>query len=258
MLNHAHSHCIFDGQIYVDIYSLEEKRTVTYAIQDVEKHPDYREDQYGHDMALLKLPKPHVELSTGTDGQYILSPSELTYDWLEHPPMIRLNRYSVDKNYASCPDLDTNEAREATTLTVIGFGTTNFTVEDGPTGPSYDQLQGAKVKYLSNEECDEKYKSQSNLPRPGGKVVTDDMLCAYDPRKGTDACQVRTCARTFAASSLASLTSCIFKQGDSGGPLTGQVEVDVDGNVKYLRTLHGIVSWGLGCAMRHYPGKWYP
>jgi len=225
------AHCITEG-IYVDIYSLEEKKTMTYAIIQTIVHPNYRTDQYGHDMALLKLSKPHVELSTGTDGQYILSSAELNYDWTESPPMIRLHRYSLDSNsYATCPDMDTNEAGEVTTLTVIGFGTTQFSFSSGATGASYDQLQGAKVKYLSNEECDEKYKSKSNLPRPGGKVVTDDMLCAYEPREKRDACQ-----------------------GDSGGPLTGQVAVDVNGNVKYLRTLHGIVSWGLGCGLRQYPG----
>ena len=198
LIHNAPRHCIIEGQIYVDIYSLEAKKTVTHAVEDVEIHPKYGADHYGYDMALLKLSRPHVELSTGSDGQYILSSEELNYDWTKSPPMIRLHRYSLDSNsYATCPDLDTDEAREATTLTVIGFGTTQFSFSEGASGISYDQLQGADVKYLSNEECDEKYKSESNLVMPGGKIITDDMLCAYEPRKKRDACQVRTCVHDF-------------------------------------------------------------
>jgi len=54
-------------------------------------------------------------------------------------------------------------------------------------------------------------------------IVDETMLCAAEAEGGKDSCQ-----------------------GDSGGPL-----FSVDGGVA---TLHGVVSWGRGCAQKGYPG----
>lgn len=62
-----------------------------------------------------------------------------------------------------------------------------------------------------------------------GAGITDQMLCAgFVDEGGKDACQ-----------------------GDSGGPLSLR-ETTNDGNV--VDTIVGVVSWGIGCAEKKYPG----
>lgn len=78
-----------------------------------------------------------------------------------------------------------------------------------------DILQSVLVPIVSQEDCRAAY---GNRPNPA--VITDVMLCAgLLETGGVDSCQ-----------------------GDSGGPL-------VVGNV-----LHGVVSWGYGCALPGTPG----
>ena len=57
-------------------------------------------------------------------------------------------------------------------------------------------------------------------------AVTDNMLCAGYPAGGKDTCQ-----------------------GDSGGPLVCRRSSSTD-----VWELHGITSWGYGCARQKYPG----
>nr|XP_033783551.1 coagulation factor XII [Geotrypetes seraphini] len=78
-----------------------------------------------------------------------------------------------------------------------------------------DYLQEAMVPILSQELC--------KSPELHGSHLGDSMLCAGYPEGGTDACQ-----------------------GDSGGPLVCE-----DGE---KMVLHGVVSWGVGCALENKPG----
>merc|ERR1712110_149978 len=79
-----------------------------------------------------------------------------------------------------------------------------------------DALVSADVKVMSNDECRSRYGRQA----PGG--ITSRMMCASLP--GKDACQ-----------------------GDSGGPL-------VICSRSNDSTLIGIVSWGINCGKKEYPG----
>merc|ERR1712168_661199 len=77
-------------------------------------------------------------------------------------------------------------------------------------------LHKVTVPVVSDEDCNESYSGN-------GYSVADSMICAGLPEGGKDSCQ-----------------------GDSGGPFiageTGSEE------------LIGIVSWGIGCARKGYPG----
>jgi len=82
-----------------------------------------------------------------------------------------------------------------------------------------DELQKVKVKVWSNDECHESYGKDA----PGG--ITKNMMCANLP--GQDSCQ-----------------------GDSGGPL-----FTCDRNWRANGcSIIGIVSWGISCAEKNYPG----
>jgi len=94
-------------------------------------------------------------------------------------------------------------------VTVMGHGDTEFN------GTSSMELLEVEINAVSNEECQESYRSN----------FTDNMLCAADI--GEDSCQ-----------------------GDSGGPLVikgndahGSDDIQV-----------GVVSWGTGCAHPEYAG----
>jgi secreted trypsin-like serine protease len=79
-------------------------------------------------------------------------------------------------------------------------------------------LRTAQVPHVSDADCDDAYSDE-------GGIVRSDMICAGNLRHGG----VDTC------------------QGDSGGPM---VRRDAAGNWVQV----GIVSWGVGCGQRGYPG----
>jgi len=86
-------------------------------------------------------------------------------------------------------------------------------------GNSPDKLQEAEVTVMSNSKCTNEYGYSSS-------EIHDSMLCAsgYNSDGYVDACQ-----------------------GDSGGPLACE-----ESPGKWV--LHGVTSWGYGCAQASYPG----
>jgi len=95
---------------------------------------------------------------------------------------------------------------------ITGWGT----LSSGGSAPRF--LQEAKVRTVTNANCNTKYPNQ----------IHDSMLCAQGRNSNgavTDACQ-----------------------GDSGGPLV------CERSGKFY--LEGATSWGLGCAHADYPGVW--
>jgi len=101
------------------------------------------------------------------------------------------------------------------TVLVSGWGLVDYYDYDLP-----ENLNAASVQIISRDVCAEAYKEYED----DNLFITDNMICAGIWKLGgIDACQ-----------------------GDSGGPLAL-----VSGN---SRVLHGIVSWGKGCALPDYPG----
>lgn len=109
---------------------------------------------------------------------------------------------------------------------------TGFGVVDNK-GNQPDKLQYTNVQIVPLQECREQYqklyhKCKKQYPKQyeykctnNAELIDDSMLCAGYYRGGHDACQ-----------------------GDSGGPLVCRHEVDS----KQMYYLHGVVSWGDGCA----------
>lgn len=80
------------------------------------------------------------------------------------------------------------------------------------------RLRKVQVPFVSDSKCSQLYRNE------GYNFVPSDMLCAGDTsRGGKDSCQ-----------------------GDSGGPLLRRHEN------RWVQV--GIVSWGVGCGRRDYPG----
>jgi len=86
-------------------------------------------------------------------------------------------------------------------------------------GGQPDTLQEGEVTIVSDAECGSKY---------GSGVIDASMLCAQGTRGSdiVDACQ-----------------------GDSGGPLVCE-------NGQGYFEIHGVTSWGYGCADADFPGVW--
>ncbi|KAL3803199.1 hypothetical protein HJC23_003474 [Cyclotella cryptica] len=105
---------------------------------------------------------------------------------------------------------------------VMGWGDTT---EDDYTQKLADKLMEVSVNVISNDECDKSSGEIGGWSESYHGQISDKMLCAKD--NGQDACQ-----------------------GDSGGPLiikgkdgSGADDVQV-----------GVVSWGIGCANKNFPG----
>ncbi|KAL9187525.1 hypothetical protein ACHAXT_001628 [Thalassiosira profunda] len=232
------AHCLGNHAKYVDLYDVQLGRPKTYRIEQTMLHPLFDETVFGYDFGLAVLAENHVEAVTnrrhGEDFWGVKDAEE--YDWANAPPIIRLHRYpdegSAATKRAGCGALSQRQSEEVTTLTVIGYGATKFG-PDGASDPSHSVLQGADVHYLLNEECNEQYAKEldgATLPsRVDGKIITDDMLCAWDNDEGQDACS-----------------------GDSGGPLVAHLTTETGGGS--VPSQVGITSWGIGCALSKYPG----
>ena len=98
---------------------------------------------------------------------------------------------------------------------VMGWGTTS-------SGDLASALAEASVPVVSTSSC----VASGSYPGPPSTqlTVTDVMMCAGLPNGGTDACQ-----------------------GDSGGPLVAYGD-------DCQPVQWGIVSWGIGCALKDKPG----
>ncbi|MDQ7911396.1 serine protease [Phytohabitans sp. ZYX-F-186] len=107
-----------------------------------------------------------------------------------------------------------DESYDKGMFTIMGWGATR---DGSATQQRY--LRTAEVPYVSDRRCGRAYRDV------GHGYVASEMICAGDTeRGGVDACQ-----------------------GDSGGPM---VRRDAAG--EWIQV--GIVSWGLGCARRDFPG----
>jgi len=117
---------------------------------------------------------------------------------------------------------DANVPQVGDAVTVVGWGDVDPS-DEGQEMAIY--LQEVEVNAISNEECKASDGPYGSYAEGGG--ITENMLCAREEGGGEDSCQ-----------------------GDSGGPLiikgadpNGADDVQV-----------GVVSWGIGCAMKEYPG----
>jgi len=106
---------------------------------------------------------------------------------------------------------------ESAPVTVMGWG--DIDPSDGQ--ELSDSLMEVEVNVISNKECDDsdgKFGSYKDS-------ITSNMLCAREEGGGEDSCQ-----------------------GDSGGPLV------IKGAKASEDIQVGVVSWGIGCASKDYPG----
>ncbi|KAF1606898.1 Trypsin I-P1, partial [Eudyptes chrysolophus] len=110
--------------------------------------------------------------------------------------------------------LPTSCVATGTTCLISGWGNT---LSDA--NPYPDTLQCLKAPVLSSRKCTEAY--------PG--KITKNMICVGFLEGGKDSCQVKHLL-------------LLSHMGDSGGPVVCNGQ------------LQGIVSWGIGCAQKGYPG----
>mmetsp|Transcript_43664 Transcript_43664/g.91878 ORF Transcript_43664/g.91878 Transcript_43664/m.91878 type:complete len:145 (-) Transcript_43664:599-1033(-) len=111
-----------------------------------------------------------------------------------------------------------NFISEGTNVTAMGWGDTH---EDWDIVDKPDELIEVGVTVISNEECDASESNEYGWKYDYHNQITENMICARD--QGEDACQ-----------------------RDSGGPLV--IHLD-SGDIQI-----GVVSWGIGCAHRDFPG----
>eukprot|EP00984_Skeletonema_dohrnii_P015052 scaffold6441_cov115-Skeletonema_dohrnii-CCMP3373.AAC.8 len=103
-------------------------KTVTSGVM----HPKYQ--GLTNDIALLKLSEPALAVDADWDLVH-------NYNWTDHPPMIRLQRYQTP---SGCTSLSQDQAEDITTMTVIGHGTIAYG------GQMSGQLLEADVHYVQN------------------------------------------------------------------------------------------------------------
>ena len=96
---------------------------------------------------------------------------------LEFSPPLNLSSTQAPSQTPVClPPRGANEIYSGQNGTVVGWGTTS----EGGTQPS--TLQQATIPIISNDQCNEAYKSMTS--------ITPRMICAQYPNGGVDSCQV--------------------------------------------------------------------
>ncbi|KAL7545847.1 hypothetical protein ACHAWF_009195 [Thalassiosira exigua] len=170
-----------------------------------------------------------------TEGDVVIVKDEIAhpdYDWgtTDNDFMILVLERPTTEN-VNLVEVSSNVVPVGQTTTVMGWGDTH---------PSDDVLERSEVLLetevfvVSNEECEQSSGMVGGTVLEDGTVVgqwpetyegqiTDNMVCAEKEGAGVDACQ-----------------------GDSGGPLvirSGSGDVQV-----------GVVSWGVSCAHKDFPG----
>jgi len=130
--------------------------------------------------------------------------------------LLRLRSPADTRHDIITPNSSGSKPSVGSSVDVMGWGDTD--IRDHVETLS-DVLMTVSVKVMSNGDCDDSdgYVGGSRDDYHG--QITPNMLCADDVANREDACQ-----------------------GDSGGPL-------VQGD-----SLVGVVSWGIGCASRDFPG----
>ena len=114
---------------------------------------------------------------------------------------------------------DSNTPSLSEEVTVMGWGVTS------ENGDLSDVLLEVDVNVISNNECDAAEGNIDGYYDSYNGQITNNMLCAREVGGGEDACQ-----------------------GDSGGPLVVK-DSSASRDVQV-----GVVSWGVGCAHRKFPG----
>ncbi|KAL4677643.1 hypothetical protein H8959_020317 [Pygathrix nigripes] len=148
----------------------------------------------------------------------IIFPSNFDFASLTNDIALALLAYSV--NYSShiqpvCLPEKLFEVETGTECWVTGWGR----VSESVSGSEPFVLQEAELNIMRHEQCREMIKKKSVAK---SKMVTRGTVCGYNDQ-GKDSCQ-----------------------GDSGGPLVCEL------NGTWFQV--GIVSWGVGCGRKGYPG----
>ncbi|VTJ61832.1 Hypothetical predicted protein [Marmota monax] len=218
-------------------------------------HPDYVNAFLGSDVALLRLAKPAVcsanikpvRLSSLSDsvtprdqcwvtgwGAISMFASEGIQGMAEEPRALppRLPPTAVSMG-ASAPAQGKPEPRaqcsERGNACRVPVWSARVQVDRVPVScvstqcslPPPFRLQQVEVQVVENAVCEQQYHNASRHRHRDRRIILDDMLCAGS--EGRSACY-----------------------GDSGGPLVCKVT----GSWRLV----GVVSWGIGCALRDIPG----
>ncbi|KAL7533866.1 hypothetical protein ACHAXR_005490 [Thalassiosira sp. AJA248-18] len=168
-----------------------------------------------------------------TNGDEVIVKTEIThpgYDWgtTDNDFMILvLDRPTTED--VDMVQVSPGTIPVGTAVTVMGWGDTH---PSDDIWENAEELMQTEVFVVSNEECDQSNGTVGGTETEDGVVVggyedgyhnqiTENMMCAQD--NGEDSCQ-----------------------GDSGGPLVIRLDSK---DVQF-----GIVSWGVSCAHKDFPG----
>ncbi|XP_078493961.1 complement factor B-1 [Ciona intestinalis] len=211
---------------------------VVYNTERIIYNSSYDDDNFDHDIALVKLGQ-QVKLNAAKT-RWVNVPN--TFGWVNFTDYIRpvclpcmpnncLNSYlrtkgriPANSNQQQICDIETAAVLDVSNnqniAVVTGFGHENERSHDDKKTNASATLKQGVLKLVSHDRC-------LKFTNQWGSVLTERMVCASSANAtvGTDACQ-----------------------GDSGGPLIREL---YDGNTrKSCWVQMGIVSWGYGCGKK--------